>query len=342
MQIQKISYVIPCYNEEETIGEMHRRLVAIADRMTEYEFEWVFINDGSRDKTPQLLDALAAEDTRVKALHLAANRGHQIALSAGLDYASGDMVITIDADLQDPPELVDQFIEKIREGYDLVHARRKKRAGETGFKLITAKMFYVFIKKMSNTPIYEDVGDFRAFTREVLNAVRAFREPHRFLRGMFAYLGFCQTTLDYARDARFAGETKYPLRKMVKFALDAVVSFSTVPLKSLIWLSIGLWLFSLVYLAISLYAHFVLHMTVPGWTSVIILLTFFSSLNLFSLAIIGTYVGRIYEQGQNRPLYWLSAARNISLKEGNDNPLPSREMTLSTHTAHGTKNGTDH
>ena len=306
-----VSIVVPCYNEADVIPEFYRRVVALANAPNPDKWEFLFINDGSNDDTPCLLNALAEADPRVKVLHLARNRGHQVALTAGLDYALGDIIVTMDADLQDPPEIISRMIEKINEGYDVVHAQRTVREGETMFKLMTARLFYQLMRWFSNTPIIENCGDFRAFTRRVLEVACSFRARNRFLRGIFVEVGFRQTIIPYSRDARYAGKTKYPLFKMINLSIDALLGFSAVPIRVISMASILLWCFSLFFLAKSLIEHFLLKITVPGWTSIIALMTFFVGLILFSIAIIGAYVGRIFHQSQNIPLYWLSDARNI-------------------------------
>jgi dolichol-phosphate mannosyltransferase len=315
MTIKTITFVIPCFNESETVHEMYRRLSAIADDLDNYEFEFLFINDGSTDSTAEILNNFAKCDLRVKTLHFAHNQGHQIALSAGMDFATGDVIVTIDADLQDPPETIVDMLDKIQEGYDIVHAQRRVRSGETWFKLLTAKLFYLFVRKLSADALIKNCGDFRAFTRPVLEVARTFRERHKFLRANFVILGFKQCIIRYDRAPRYAGTTKYPFRKMVGFALDAILGFSPIPIGIVTFISFIVWIASFLYLLKCLIEHFFLHITVPGWTSLIALITFFASLNLFILTVIGSYIGRIFEQGQSRPLYWLSDARNICIEE---------------------------
>ena len=309
--VELISLVVPCYNEEATIEEFYRRCQAVADSLTPHRFEYIFINDGSTDATGTKLNGLAAEHPNVRVLHLAQNRGHQIALTAGLDFALGDITITIDADLQDPPELIPEMLRKIQSGYDMVHAQRRRRKGETRFKLITAWFFYRLMRWCSNTAIIENCGDFRAFTRSVRAAISAFRAPHRFLRGTFVQLGFQQCVIPYDRDARYSGHTQYSFLKMLNLSIDAILGFSAAPIRIISLISIGLWAVSLVYMVKSLIEHFIFKITVPGWTSIVVLMFFFTGLILFSIAIIGSYVGRIYIQGQNQPLYWLADARNF-------------------------------
>jgi len=311
LKVEMISVVVPCYNEEATIEEFYQRSQAVADSLTQCGFELIFVNDCSTDLTGSILNKLAAKDPSVKVLHLAQNRGHQIALTAGLDLAFGDMIVTIDADLQDPPELIHKMLKKIEEGFDIVHAQRRHRKGETRFKLLTAWLFYRLMRWFSNTAIIENCGDFRAFTLPVKAALSAFRAPHRFLRGTFVQLGFQQCVIPYDRDARYGGQTKYPFFKMLNLSIDALLGFSAAPIRIISFMSILLWAISLVYLIKSLIYHFIFKLTVPGWTSIVVLLFFFTGLILFSIAIIGSYVGRIFIQGQRQPLYWLSDARNI-------------------------------
>lgn len=312
--MKTVTLVTPCYDEVEVLPVFYDRVRQLADQLSQYTLEILFVNDGSRDGTDALLDSLAASDPRVKVLHLARNRGHQVALTAGLDFAGGDIIVTLDADLQDPPEVIPELLAKIEEGFDIVHAQRRARDGETRFKLATARVFYRVLNAIAHEPLIEDYGDFRAFTRPVLMAARGFREQHRFLRGTFVMLGFRQTVLPYHRAARSAGRTKFPLGKMLSFAVDGMVSFSSAPLRSLLWFAFILWGVSLAFTARALIGHFIFRWTVPGWTSLVVLLTFFTGLNLFSLSVVGLYVGRTFEQGQHRPLYWCRATRNIDLR----------------------------
>jgi polyisoprenyl-phosphate glycosyltransferase len=309
--IKTISLVVPCYNEEETLAAFYERVNALSASLDRLVFEFFFVNDGSTDKTAYFLNNLAKNDTRIRVLHLAQNRGHQIAITAGLDFAQGDMVVTIDADLQDPPEIIRDMLARVEEGFDIVHAQRIYRDGESWFKIVTARLFYKLLRIFSDTPILNECGDFRAITRPVLEASIAFRTPYRFLRGMFVRLGFRQATVSYQRNARISGTTKYSFIKMLNLAVDAMLGFSAAPIRIISMLSIVLWLFSFGYIVRALFDHFILHTTVTGWTSIVILLFFFTGLILFCLAIIGAYVGRIFTQGQNQPLYWLADARNL-------------------------------
>ena len=311
--VSSVTLVVPCYNEQDVIAEFHRRATSLAETFQRrgVSMDMLFVDDCSRDNTWLLLDDLAASDPKVRAVRFARNRGHQVAVTAGVDLADSDVVVILDADLQDPPELVEQMITLVEQGYDIIHAQRRTRDGETLFKLATARVFYWLLKRLATVDIVENSGDFRAITRPVVLAAREFREPHRFLRGMFSAMGFRQTIMQYDRDARFAGETKYPLRRMLRLAADAIFSFSSTPIKAIVWCSVTLWGLSVVFLAWSIYAHFVLNSTTAGWTSIVFLLNFFTGLILMSIAVIGSYVGRIFEQGQGRPLYWLEQARNI-------------------------------
>lgn len=314
--MSRVTVIVPCYNEAEVLPEFYRRLDASVRLISQGEVDFLFVNDGSTDTTGRILDCLAERDQRVKVLHLACNRGHQAALTAGMDFAAGDILITLDADLQDQPEHLPAMVEKLREGYDIVHMQRRSRAGESWFKLASARWFYRFLQRLTGNGIIENCGDFRAFTRRVLETMRAFREEHRFLRGMFASLGFRQAVLLYDRDQRYAGSTKYPLARMVRLAANAVLSFSAGPLRAIAWLSFLLWASSLLYLGKALFEYFVLHVTVQGWTSIIILMTFYTGIIIFCLAIIAAYIGRVFEQGQRRPVYWVMAVRNLDLREG--------------------------
>ena len=326
MNISKITFVVPCYNEMEVLPEFYRRVVEVACAHDEYEFEFVFVNDGSFDDTAELLNKFADNDPKVKVLHFARNQGHQAAITAGMDFSSGDLIVTIDADLQDPPELINEILNKISQGYDLVHMQRRKRTGETWFKLFTATWFYRLIKYMSDARLVENSGDFRAFTRPVLKAMQGFREPHRYMRGLFALVGFNQAIIQYDRDSRFAGKTKYPFHKMLALAVNGILSFSATPLHAITWLSFSLWFISLIYFIKALIDHFIFEITVEGWTSIIILMTFYTGITIFCLSIIAAYIGRIFEQGQQRPLYWLHETRNIDWQQYDEG---QREIQLS-------------
>jgi len=309
--VRSVTLLAPCYNEESVLPVYYERVCALAAVHPSRQFHFLFVNDGSTDRTAALLDELATRDPRVQVIHLAANRGHQFALTAGLDAAEGDLVVVLDADLQDPPEVVSEMLQKADEGFDVIHAQRRQREGETFFKRLTAALFYRLMQRLATRAWLADVGDFRGLSRRAVAALRRYREPHRFVRGLAMDLGFRQCVIQYHRAARAAGETKYPLRKMVLLALDAALSFSTAPIRAIIWLSLLLWCVSLPYLGWGLYAKFVLHQTVQGWTSLVMLIVFFAGVQLFCLGIIGLYVARIFEQGQRRPLYVVMETRNL-------------------------------
>ena len=324
-----ISCIIPCFNESEVLQEFYRRIDTVSGSLEDYLFEYIFINDGSNDETPHILNKLAENDPRAKILHFAKNRGHQAAITAGMDFCTGNIIIIIDADLQDPPELIQQIVEQINLGFDVIHMQRRKREGESWYKRTTAIFFYWMMNNIGRVEIIDNSGDFRGFTRPVLNVIKGFRERHRFVRGLFAEIGFKQTIVQFDRDSRYAGVTKYPTKKMVALAWNAILGFSSTPLNIIIWVSFALWSVSLVYLSKALIGHFVYNVTVPGWTSIIILMTFYTGIIMFCLGIIGSYIGKIFEQGQKRPLYWINDAKNIDPQLFNQR---LEEVQLSGHT----------
>ena len=299
-----ISVVVPVYNEEGTVDALHRRLTSVLAPLGRYEV--VLVDDGSSDGTWPAVRDLARMDPHLRSIRLSRNFGHQIALSAGLDHARGDAVVSMDGDLQDPPEVIPELVERWRAGADVVFAIRQRREGETWFKLATASAFYKLINRVSSVEIPEQAGDFRLLSRRALDALLAMPERARFLRGMSSWIGFEQASVPYARDARYAGETKYPLRRMLHFAGDAVTSFSATPIRlvaALGFLSVAL---CLVALAWTLYVRFFTDESVAGWTSVVVVVHFLGGVQLLSLGIIGQYVGRIFDEVKDRPLYFVS------------------------------------
>lgn len=308
--MRKISFIAPCYNEEAVIEEYYLRVCRLAEEYSEFDFEFIIVNDASEDDSLAILDRLASKDSRLKVIHLAANVGQQTALFAGIEIASGDINITIDIDLQDPPELLEKFIEQVDRGYEIVHAQRKSRSNESALKLITAKLFYRFMKLTSKVNLIEDCGDFRAFTKPVRQTVVKFNEKHKYLRGIFAMLGYNQTIVQYDRSGRCYGKTKYSLAKMIRLASDAILNFSGFPIKMMFIVSTIMWSMGLLYMIKALFSKFVYGTAIQGWTSIIFLQVFFSGILLFFVALIGSYVGRIYEQGQGRPQYWIKYTRN--------------------------------
>ena len=315
-----ISFVIPVKDEEEVLPEMHRRLDAAA-REIPGDTEFIFVDDGSTDRSREVLSELRGRDERVKLLFLARNFGHQLALSAGLDFASGDAVVIIDGDLQDPPEVVLEMIPLWREGYEVVHAVRRRREGESRMKLWTAHRFYRLMHRISDVEFPIDAGDFRLVDRRVVDVVRSMREPDRYLRGMFAWVGFRQTTIAYDRDARFAGKTKNSWGKMISFAIDGILGFSVAPLRFILGLG---FVISLLSIAMGIVA-IVIKLTggLPpggqGWASLTVLITFLAGIQLIVLGTIGLYVARAYEQGKHRPLYLIASAEG--LEAGPSGPL---------------------
>ena len=302
---EAISIVVPCYNEEAVFPYLQKALSALADSIVhDYDVEIILVDDGSRDATWEKIRAFSAMDSRVRGVSLSRNFGHQAALTCGYDMATGDAVVCMDADLQDPPDVVLEMIRRWREGADVVYGVRASREGETAFKLWTAQLFYRLIQAMGATDVREDSGDFRLLSRRSLEALKKMREEHRFIRGMVGWIGFRTVEVSYARKARIAGMTKYPFRKMLLFALNAIVSFSSFPLRLAYVMAFGLSAMLMGYLVYTFCMHVFYHVElVPGWTSLILSIMAFGTINLFCLGIIGEYVGRIYEQSKRRPLY---------------------------------------
>jgi dolichol-phosphate mannosyltransferase len=299
---KKISIVVPMYFEELVAEECYKRISEVM-KNNKYNYEIIFINDGSTDKTLPILKDIAAVDGNVKVIGFSRNFGHQTAVTAGIFNATGDAVVIIDADLQDPPELIVDMVNKWQEGYEVVYAKRRKRDGETWFKLITAKYFYKFLASMSDIEIPKDTGDFRLIDRTVVEALKNMPERNRFVRGMVSWVGFNQTYIEYDRSERFAGTTKYPLKKMLKFASDGIVAFSSRPLKVVSLIGTITIMISFIMLVYSIVIKIFGFSTQPGWTSLMVVITLFSVVQLLSLGIIGEYIARIYDESKNRPLY---------------------------------------
>ncbi|XZG70658.1 glycosyltransferase family 2 protein [Chitinibacteraceae bacterium HSL-7] len=304
MMKQLVSVIVPCYNEEEVIGETIKRLKLFCNELAEgLDVELLFVDDGSRDRTRDLLRAFAAEDPRIRVIGFARNFGHQTAVTAGIDAARGDAVVLIDADLQDPPEVVHQMIAKWREGYDVVYGTRTERPGESAFKLATARSFYRLLNKLSDVPIPLDTGDFRLMSRPVVDTLNAMPERDRFVRGMVSWVGFKQTALPYKRAERFAGESKYPLRKMLKFATDGILSFSTKPLQMSIGMGMSAAVLSMLGIVYAIAMRLFTDIHVEGWTLLMIAVLFIGGVQLICVGILGEYIGRIYNEVKRRPLY---------------------------------------
>jgi dolichol-phosphate mannosyltransferase len=310
-QHPRYSIVAPIFNEEGNIDLLYDRVSEIMDKLGE-PWELLLINDGSRDASPEMMDALAVKDSRVKVLHFARNFGHQIAVTAGIDHAAGDAVVLIDADLQDPPELIPELIERWKAGYQVVYAVRAKREGETWFKVWTAKLFYRTINQITAINIPVDTGDFRLMDRRVVDVLKAMREHSRFIRGMTSWVGFKQTGVSYVRAARHAGETKYPLKKMLKFAGDAITGFSFWPLQVMLYFALVLGVLALLAIPVVAVLRLVAQATFfEGQATTIILLLLLSSFQLFFLFVLGQYVARTYDEARGRPLYVLAQKINF-------------------------------
>lgn len=299
-----LSVVVPCMNEEDSIPALLDRLSAVVAPWKD-RAEIILIDDGSTDATWDVICAAKEQLPQLVGLRLSANRGHQVALTAGLEAAKGERIFMLDADLQDPPELLSDMMAMMDRGYDVVYGRRRARAGETAFKKLTAWGFYRFLNMMSDVEIPRDTGDFRLVSRRCLDAVLDMPERARFIRGMFAWAGFKQVGLEYDRDARMAGETKYPLSKMLRLATDAVTGFSTKPLRFATKLSFYS-LFISAWMAVYVISSLVFHQTAPGWASIILAVSLFSGIQLLTLGILGEYIGRLYVETKARPLYYLS------------------------------------
>ena len=297
-----ISIVVPCYNEQEVIQETHKRLVRVLVELTP-QIEIVYVDDGSQDQTADHLRQLQQEDQRIKVVLLSRNFGHQMAVTAGLDHVSGDVVVLIDADLQDPPEVIKNMVERWYEGYDVAYGVRTDRPGETPFKLWSAKAFYRIMNRLSDVAIPLDTGDFRLMDRRVVEALKMMPERDRFLRGMVSWVGFRQIAVPYQRSPRLAGVSKYPLFKMIRFAADGILSFSLVPLRVAIWAGLLTVALSLIGIIYALFVRLLTLSWVPGWTISFIAILFIGGIQLIFLGVIGEYIGRIYREDKRRPLY---------------------------------------
>jgi dolichol-phosphate mannosyltransferase len=313
-----LSIVIPMYNEEEVLPLLRKELEKVRADLG-CASEVILVDDGSKDRTFQLLGEWALADETVKVVGLSRNFGHQVAVSAGLRYAGGDALVILDADLQDPPELIAEMLAGYREGYDVVYGQRIEREGETWFKRATAAVFYRFMKRFVDDRLPRNVGDFRLISRRVYEALNAMPEQERFLRGLVAWVGFPQKALPYRRPARQAGVTKYPFWKMLRFAVHAVISFSDLPLRLILWFGLAAVAVSFVLILRTLFLYFTDASLVPGWASITIVTSFFGGAILISLGMIGFYVGRIYREVLRRPLYLVGATLNVDRQE------PSRD-----------------
>jgi glycosyltransferase involved in cell wall biosynthesis len=305
LKSMEISIVVPLYNEEKNIRLMHDRLVSSILKISS-NFEIIYVNDGSNDNSFLELLKLSNEDERVKYINFSRNFGHQIAVTAGLDYSKGAAVVIIDGDLQDPPEVIPEMYSLYKEGFEVVYGQRLIRKGESFLKKITAKYFYRILKKITNINIPVDTGDFRLIDRKIVNDLKNMPEQNKFLRGQIAWLGYRQTSIFFERDERKFGETGYPFSKMLKFALDGITGFSDVPLQFVTKTGIFISFISFLVILYAIFSHFILERTITGWTSLIISSMFIGGVQLISVGIIGEYISRINKNVQNRPLYIVS------------------------------------
>ncbi len=305
LKSMEISIVVPLYNEEKNIRLMHDRLVSSILKITS-NFEIIYVNDGSNDNSFLELLKLSNEDERVKYINFSRNFGHQIAVTAGLEYSKGAAVVIIDGDLQDPPEVIPEMYALYKEGFEVVYGQRLIRKGESFLKKITAKYFYRILKKITNINIPVDTGDFRLIDRKIVNDLKNMPEQNKFLRGQIAWLGYRQTSIFFERDERKFGETGYPFSKMLKFALDGITGFSDVPLQFVTKTGIFISFISFLVILYAIFSHFILERTITGWTSLIISSMFIGGVQLISVGIIGEYISRINKNVQNRPLYIVS------------------------------------
>lgn len=305
------SVIIPMFNEEDVIEETYMRLKETMD-MTEETYELVFVNDGSKDQTVEIMSKIIQRDPNVRLIDFSRNFGHQIAITAGMDYAAGQAIVVIDADLQDPPAIILQMISKWKQGYEVVYGKRSKRKGESLFKKATAMLFYRLLRSMTSVEIPLDTGDFRLIDRKVADVLKGLKEKNRFVRGLVSWVGFRQTSVEYVREERWAGETKYPLKKMLRFAADGITSFSYKPLRLATYLGFALSCLSFIYLIVVLFQALFTSTTQAGWASTIAINLFFNGIMLILLGVIGEYIGRIYDESKNRPLYIVREVRGGS------------------------------
>lgn len=310
--MKKISVVIPMYYEEEVAQECYNRMIGVLNKIENYEYEIIFINDGSKDKTLEILESIALKDKNVKIISFSRNFGHQCAVTAGLNYVTGDAIVIIDADLQDPPELIPEMLKLWEQGNEVVYGKRKTREGESKFKLLTAKMFYNTLNALSDVDIPKDTGDFRLVDRKVVEILNNMPEHNKFLRGLWGWIGFKQIAYEYERKERYAGKTKYPLKKMLKLASDGIMSFSTKPLRLVGGLGIFSIFVSIMVLIYSVLSYiFKWNNITPGWTSLMVVMTFLGGMILISLWMLGEYIGRIYDESKGRPQYIIDKKINL-------------------------------
>lgn len=308
--MKTISVLIPAYNEEPVLDKLFPRLEDLANSNKDYEFEFLFINDGSKDNTLELIKGYSEKDPRVSYLNLSRNFGKEIGMIAGLDHATGDAVVIIDADLQDPPELIPEMIKLWEDGYDDVYAKRKSREGESWFKKFTSKMYYKTLQSVTRIPIQEDTGDFRLLDRRVVEALKQFRESQRNTKAMFSWVGFHKKEILYDRDSRAAGETKWNYIKLVELAIDGITSFTTAPLRISTYAGIAVSILAFIYLVYLVIRTVFLGVDLAGYPSMMAVILFLGGVQLLSLGIIGEYIGRIFNETKQRPLYLIEEYHN--------------------------------
>ena len=301
--MKKISIIIPAYNEEESLPILYDRLKNLMTNMKNYEFEILFINDGSKDKTISIIKEMRKEDKRISYVDFSRNFGKEIAMIAGLDYAKGDCVIFMDADLQDPPELIPELVKYWEEGYDDVYAKRKSRKGETWLKKFTSKMYYKILQKLTRIEIQKDTGDFRLLDKRCVNALRKLRESQRNTKSMFSWIGYKKKEVLYDRDPRVAGKTKWNYMKLVDLAVDGITSFTTTPLRIATFIAIPTFMTLIGYFSYVIAKSFIIDMPIQAYQAIILLILFFSGIQILLFGIIGEYLGRIFNETKNRPLY---------------------------------------
>ena len=302
-QKQTISILVPCYNEEAVLHEFYKRTVAVVDSVEKYDFELIFVNDGSGDRTLEILQELRRRDKRVSYVELSRNFGKEIAMIAGIDYLQGDAAVIMDADLQDPPEMIPEMIAYWEQGYDDISAKRRSREGETFFKKWSSHAFYRILQKMSDIPVQTDVGDFRLLDRQCLNALRMIRESQRYNKGLFSWIGFKKKEILFDRDARAAGKTKWNYWKLTNLAVEGITSFTIAPLRLASFVGCILALLAILYMAYIVVRTFFFGDRVPGYPSLVSIILFIGGVQLFFLGIIGEYLGRIFNESKSRPLY---------------------------------------
>ena len=301
--MKKISIIIPAYNEEEALPALMERITKFADDTKDYDFEFLFVNDGSKDRTIELITEYREKDKRVCYVDFARNFGKETAMKAGIDYATGDAVVFLDADLQDPPEIITETIKYWEEGYDDVYAQRKSRKGETWMKKFTSKMYYKVLQDLTNVPIQKDTGDFRLLDRRCVNALKVMKESQRNSKSMFSWIGYKKKAIFYDRDPRVAGKTKWNYSKLINLAIDGITSFTTSPLRISTFIAIPTFLVLFVYFIYVIAKSFIVNQPIQAFQATILLILFFSGIQIMLFGIVGEYLGRIFNETKNRPLY---------------------------------------